>query len=105
MTTASVQKWRPYTRLSWWAVWLMVAFVALFLIDAFVFMPFSGDASWREMLLPFYGIFMLLCGMAAGIVGLVAITRQHERSWLVWLTMLPLLWGVFTLLGEFLFPH
>jgi hypothetical protein len=72
-------------------VWLMAAFVVLFLINAFVFMPFSGDASWRQMILPFYGIFMLLCCLAAGIVGLVAITRQHERSWLVWLAVLPML--------------
>ena len=106
MKTDSVQsKWRPGTRLGWWAVWLMAAFVVMFLINSFVFMPSSSDAPWRQMILPFYGIFMLLCGLVAGIVGLVAITRQHERSWLVWLTILPLAWGVFMLLGEFLVPH
>jgi hypothetical protein len=33
--------------------------------------------------MPFYGIFMLLCGLSAGIIGLIAVLRQHERSWLV----------------------
>jgi hypothetical protein len=103
MTTNTVQsKWRPSTRLGWWAVWLMAAFVAMFLINSFVFMPTSSDAPWRQVILPFYGIFMLF---SAGVVGLVAITRQRERSWLVWLTILPLAWVLFMLLGEFLVPH
>ncbi len=98
--------WRPHTRLGWWAVWLMAAFVVMFLINAFVFMsmPSFSDGAWRQVVLPFYGIFMLLCGLAAGVVGLIAITRQHERSWLVWLTILPLAWVLFMLLGEFLVP-
>jgi hypothetical protein len=50
------------------------------------------------------GIFMLLCGLVAGIVGLIAILRQHERSWLVWLAVLPMLWGIFMVLGECLVP-
>jgi hypothetical protein len=77
----------------------------MFLINSFVFMPTSSDAPWRQVILPFYGIFMLLCGLSAGVVGLVAITRQRERSWLVWLTILPLAWVLFMLLGEFLVPH
>jgi hypothetical protein len=31
--------------------------------------------------------------------------RQHERSWLVWLTILPGLFVLFLVLGEFLVPH
>ena len=107
MKTSSTQSvWRPGTTLGWWSVWLMVVFVAMYIIDSFVFMsiPSFGDGTWRQVVLPFYGIFMLLCGLAAGIVGLIAITRQHERSRLVWLTILPMAWVVFMLLGEFLVP-
>lgn len=107
MTTDSVQsKWRPATRLGWWAVCLMAAFVVMYLINTFVFMalPSFGDGTWRQTILPFYGIAMLLCGLVAGIVGLIAIAREHERSWLVWLTILPLAWVAFMLLGEFLVP-
>jgi peptidoglycan/LPS O-acetylase OafA/YrhL len=96
---------RPGTRLGWWSVWLAAAFVVMFLINSFVFMPTSSDAPWRQTFLPFYGIAMLLCGLAAGIVGLIAVVRQHERSWLVWLTLLPGLMVLFLVLGEFLVPH
>jgi len=48
---------------------------------------------------------MLLTGLAAGITGLIAIIRHHERSWLVGLAILPGLWVLFMLLGEFLVPH
>ncbi len=98
---------KPHTRLGLWSAWLMVAFVVMFFVNAFVFlaMPSLGDGIWRQVVLPFYGIAMLLCGLSAGIVGLAAITRQHERSWLVWLAVLPFLWVIFMLVGEFLFPH
>ena len=106
MTTNTVQsKWQSSTKLGRWAVGLMAAFVVMFLINSFVFMPTSSDAPWRQVILPFYGIFMLLCGLAAGIVGLVAVIRHHERSWLGWLTILPMLWVLFMVLGEFLVPH
>src|SRR5574341_620933 len=96
---------KPHTKLGSWATWLGMAFVVMFLINSFVFMPLSSEAPWRQIILPFYGILMILCGLCAGIVGLVAVTRQHERSWIVWLTLLPGLFVLFLLLGEFLFPH
>ena len=96
---------KPHTKLGRWAVGLGILFVVLFLINSFVFMPTSSDAPWRQVVLPFYGIFMLLCGLAAGIIGLVAVIRRHERSWLVWLTLLPGLFVLFLVLGEFLIPH
>ena len=52
-----------------------------------------------------YGIFMMLCGLAPGVIGLIAVFRRHERSWMVWLTILPGAFVVFFLLGEFLVPH
>lgn len=98
---------RPHTRLGWWAVWLMAAFAVMWIINSFVFiaLPAFSDAAWRQTILPVYAIFMLLCGLAAGIVGAIAITRQRERSWLVWLTLVPGLFVLFFLLGEFLVPH
>jgi hypothetical protein len=84
----------------------MLAFVVMYLINTFVFMalPSFGDGTWRQAVLPFYGILMLLCGLVSGILGLVAITRQHDRSWLVWLTILPMAWVVFMLVGELIVP-
>ena len=95
----------PSTRLGWWSVGLAATFVVLWIINSTVFMPSTVEVPWRTVVLPFYGIFMMLCGLAAGIVGLIAVVRGHERSWLVWLTMLPGLFVAFFVLGEFLTPH
>jgi hypothetical protein len=95
----------PHTKLGQWSVGLAAVFVGLFLVNSFVFMSTSSDAPWRHVLLPFYGLLMLLCGLAAGILGLIAVIRKNERSWLVWLTLLPGLLVLFLLLGEILFPH
>lgn len=97
---------RPHTRLGRWAVWLMAAFMVMYLINTFVFMamPSFGDGTWRQAVLPFYGIAMLLCGLVSGALGLVAITYEHEKSWLVWLTILPMAWVIFMLIGELIVP-
>lgn len=84
---------------------LAATFLVLFIINAAVFMPSTVVVPWGQVLLPFYGIAMLLIGLAAGITGLIAVLRRHERSSLVWLTLLPGLWVLFMVLGEFLVPH
>jgi len=96
---------RPSTRLGWWSVVLAVTFVVLDIINSAVFMQLTSDAPWRHVILPFYGIAMLSCGLVAGIVGLIALIRQHERSFFVWLTLIPGLGVVLFVLGEFLVPH
>lgn len=83
-------------------------FVVLFIINSVVFMQLAQigyDAWWQHALLPFYGIFMLPCGFAAGVSRLIAIVRKHEWSWLVWLTVLPGAFVLFLVLGEFFVPH
>jgi hypothetical protein len=95
----------PSTQLGWWSVGLAAAFEILMIINSTVFMRLPEDVTWRVTVLPFYGIFMMLCGLAAGIVGLIAVIRQHERSWLVWLTLLVGLNALVFVLGEFLVPH
>jgi len=99
---------RPGTRLGWWAVGLAAAFVVLFAVNSAVWMQRSQDVpdvSWQRALLIAYGILMMLCGLAAGIAGLIAVIRKHERSWLVWLALLPGAFVLFLLLGELLVPH
>jgi hypothetical protein len=96
---------RPGTRPGWWAVGLAIAFIVMSIVNSAVFMRLSEDVSWRQTILPFYGIFMMLCGLAALVVALIAILRNHERSWLVWLTLLPGASALLFILGEFLVPH
>jgi hypothetical protein len=96
---------RPCTRIGWWAAWLGALFLVLWIINTFVFMPSTVEVPWRQIVLPFYGVFMILCGLAAGITGLIAMIGRHERSLLVWFALLPGLLVLFLLLGEFLVPH
>ena len=95
----------PSTRLGWWSVGLAAAFEILMIINSTIFMRLPEDVTWRETVLPFYGVAMMSCGLVAGIVALVALTRRHERSWLVWLPMLAGLFVIVFLFGEFLAPH
>jgi hypothetical protein len=96
---------RPGTKLGWWAVGLAVAFVVMYVFSAAVIWRLHTNTPWQMAVLPIYGILMLLCGLASGIVGLIALIRKHERSWVLWLTILPGAMMLFLLLGEFLVPH
>ena len=96
---------RPATRLGRWAAWLAGAFLAMFVANAAVFMPMHADVVWARPVFIAYGLTMLLCGLAAGVTGLIAVTRGRERSWLAWLALLPGLFVLLLLLGEFLVPH
>ena len=91
---------RPSTRLGWWSVGLATAFVVLLIINASVLLPALEVVAWREALV---GIVLLSCGLGGGAVALIALIRGHERSWLVWLAVLP---GVFVLfmIGQFVVP-
>ena len=95
----------PKTRQGWWALGLAIAFEVMNILNSVVFMRLSGNVPWRQTVLPFYGILMMLCGVLAGIVGLIAILRSHERSWLVWLAVLVGAFALLFILAEFLIPH
>lgn len=86
----------PSTRLGWWSVGLAAAFVVVFVINAAVLLPAAGVVPWREAMV---GIVLLLCGIGGGIAALVALIRGHDRSWLVWIAMVPALFVIF-MIGE-----
>jgi hypothetical protein len=91
---------QPSTRLGWWSVGLASAFVVLFIINASVLLPAPGVVAWREASV---GIVLLVCGLGGGAVALIALIRRRERSWVVWLALLPGLFVLF-MIGEFLVP-
>ncbi|HAY84091.1 MAG TPA: hypothetical protein DCY42_03960 [Chloroflexi bacterium] len=95
----------PSTRLGWWSVVLMAVSVVMMIINPTVFMDIPEDQGWRVTLLPFFAILMILCGLSAGILGLVAVIRRNERSVVVLPGLLIGLFAVVFLLGEFLLPH
>jgi hypothetical protein len=82
----------PHSRLGWWSVGLTILFVTLFV-------------SVTNDLLHFSGFLTMTLGVIAGIVTLVALAWKRERSWLVWLMLLPGLFAIAFSLGEILVPH
>lgn len=95
----------PTTKSGRWSVVLTIAFAIIFFFNTIVFIPSSSDVSWRQVILSFDGLAMVLSSLAAGITGLVALFQQHERSWLVWISIWPVLIVLFLLVSEFLFPN
>ena len=83
---------RPHTRLGWWAVGLSVVFTLLFL-------------SVANRIIQFSGLLTMALGVVAGILTLLALLWKRERSWLVWLMLLPGLFAIVFVSGELLFPH
>jgi hypothetical protein len=75
----------PTRALGQWAVGLAVAFFPLVFAAALV---------------PRAAALGLVCGVAAGVVGLVAIIRDHERALTVFAALVPLAIAVAFLLAE-----
>ena len=100
----------PTTRTGRWSMWFAFTFLVMYGINSLVFLPLSFVSdptvnAFRMSVLPFWGIAMMAMGAIAGVVALVAIVRQRERSWIVWATIFPLVFVVIFLAGEFLVPH
>ena len=80
----------PTTRLGRWSLVLALGF--------FVF-----NVLWR--FLPGGASLALLCGLAGGVAGLVAVFRRGERGLAVYATFFPLLAVVGFVLAELLIGH
>jgi hypothetical protein len=90
----------PVSKPGWRAVWLEVVFIVMFTVNVVVFIIVSDETFWRQFILPFYALIMLICGLAGGVFGLIAVIRQKERALLVWLSILVGLFVLLIFLGE-----
>ena len=100
----------PDTRLGRVAMWLALAFVVGFALNIGI-VAVVGESVYPEVnefsrtYLPYWGVALMGTGFVSGIVALFAIFKEHERSILTLLTVVPTLFVVMFLLGEFLLPH
>jgi hypothetical protein len=91
-------------------MWLAVAFIVGFMINS-AFVGVFGTSTnvavndFSRTYMPYWGITLFAVGFAAGVVGLVAILKDKERSIVTLLTLIPTLFVVMFLIGEFAFPH
>lgn len=76
---------RPGTRLGWCSVGLALVFVMMFTIILLAPTFFSELPKWIYYS---YTIFFSFCGLTAGVVGLIAVIRKHDLSWIIWLAIL-----------------
>jgi hypothetical protein len=79
----------PSTRTGRWAVTLTAVFALLFLGHVWLFAPASASIPGRHAIRPILSVVLLSCGLAAGCLGILAVKRDGERGWLVWLSIIP----------------
>jgi hypothetical protein len=98
--------WRlPGSRLSWWAVGLGLGYLVFNIVNMTIIALRSALPETNRVVMINFGFVMLLLGLAAGVTALIAILQKHERSWAVWLALLPGVFTLFLIVGEFAFPH
>lgn len=85
----------PATKPGQWSVWLEAIFIVMFIVNVLILSFVKDETAYRQFIMPFYAPIMLLCGLAGGVFGLIAVTRKQERALLVWLAVLV---GLFVLL-------
>ncbi|HSB02045.1 MAG TPA: hypothetical protein VLE49_15455 [Anaerolineales bacterium] len=82
----------PHERIGWWSVGLTVLFAVLFI-------------SITNDLIRFSGFLTMTLGVIAAIFTLLSLIWKRERSWLIWLMLVPGLFAIVFSLGEILVPH
>jgi len=101
----------PQSRLGVISAWLAVAFIVGFFVVNSAIVAMVGTSTdpavneFSRTYLPYWGMGLMGLGVASGIVGLVAIVKDAERSVVVLLTLVPTIFVTLFLLGEFLVPH
>jgi len=85
----------PRTPLGSWAVRLLIPFAALFLVS-FAFGASGHSNQWFALV----GFFGVLFGALAGVVAAVAIVRRGERSLLVFLPLIVLVFIAILIVAE-----
>lgn len=97
----------PKTILGKWSLGLIAAFIILFGLGQLevAMGQTGGETFFDNPLLSLTMLGAVLTAVAAFVVGLVAVIKQRERSWLVYLAMLIGAWILTFALGEFLGPE
>lgn len=89
----------PKTKQGKWSVILMISNWVLFVLGSLL--PWKNGYSGFEIVIqnPLQGIltfFILIIGIATSVTALIAVVRDKERSWLVFLAILA---GLYSILG------
>lgn len=97
----------PKTILGKWSVGLCGSFI-LFLLLFYGVVAMGergGDTFFSNPALVVPSMIAGIGGVAGFFVGLIAIIRQRERSWLVYISIIIGLFVIILVSGEFISPH
>ena len=82
---------RPATRTGWWAGGLAIVAMSMLAANNLGLNPFAQTTVDKpSILVMVYDLTMMLSFLGSIVLGVIAVTRKRERSWLVWLFLLPL---------------
>ena len=88
-----------------WLTWLFFGFLAVFFILVQSGQRGGGGGFWANPRLTIPFVLSVSCGMASGITGLIAWTKQQERSLSVVISLLISLFVWWWILSEIFSPH
>lgn len=97
----------PHTTLGKWSVGLFGAFIVLILIF-FGFITAGqrgGEGFFDNLYLAIPGVLSGVCGIAAFVVGIIAIVKQRERSALTYVAVIIGALITLWIAAEIIFPH
>ena len=97
----------PKTRLGKWSIWLIIAFIVLFII--FQLLVASGQRGgatfFSNIALSVPMLIAGVSGISAFFTGIIGIIKSKERSVLVFIATIIGFFILFFVVGEFLVPH
>ena len=81
---------RPATRTGWWSGLLAILAMVMLILNNLGLNPFNEmTGQMQPILVTAFDLIMLGSLLAAIVLGIIAVTGKRERSWLVWLFMIP----------------
>jgi len=89
----------PSTSIGRWSAWLLLIAVALILLNNLVVMPETEQRTGLELAQQLFNLAAGLCIVFAGVTSLLAIVKKRERSWVLMLSVLLLVFALAFNLG------
>jgi hypothetical protein len=95
----------PSTVFGKWSAWLMVASVALLVLNTAVVLPIVERDTGLELPRLVFVSVIFGCVVAMGVTGIYALVAKRERSWAVMLSAVLFVVAMGFMLSDILFPE
>ena len=82
------------------SAWLLFISLVLILLNNLVLMPQTEQRTGLELAQNAFNLIVFLCVCSSGVTGLWAIVMKHERSWVLFISVLLLILAIALNVGE-----